>query len=98
MGNYALYGSGVWGTQDELRYLNTIGEHKKTSKEGMESVWDKLSGAGRKEWKIKMLEGYLTGARKRVNWGRINSNDVINYAEQELHLKNGGKIGEEIKT
>jgi hypothetical protein len=78
------YWSREWGTQEELLYISTIGENKKNSKEGVETVISRMNKSQRREWKIKMLKGYLKACARRVFWGTTNAKDVIHFAKNEL--------------
>ena len=57
-----------WTTEDELDFIAGIGTHGKSST------------MNRRE----LLEGYLAGARRRMRWGNINSDEVFAAVEGEL--------------
>lgn len=56
-------------TQDEFDFLENIGTYREN---------------GVPETKKNLLKGYLVGASKRVNWGEIDKDVVINFAKEKL--------------
>jgi len=67
-----------WATQQELTFLKNLGRHR----EGYEII----------PMRRKLLENYVKAARKRADWGNVNSEKVIAFAEAQLaeeHLKIG---------
>lgn len=55
-------------TSEELKFLRDLGSHSE------------LRGIPM----AKLLNGYLEGSRKRVDWDGINYVKVIKFAEQQL--------------
>ena len=72
-----------WTTQDEIKYLRTIGEHIKNS------YFTRLSKPDRKKHKVAMLKRYLETAEKRVNWGLVSQGVAVRRAGQLLEALNG---------
>ena len=65
-----------WATQQELTFLKNLGRYR----EGHEVI----------SMRRKLLENYVKAARKRADWGSVNSEKVIAFAEKQLaeeHLK-----------
>lgn len=69
-----------WTTEDEFRYLRSIGEHTKqyTRIKNRLSVDSKIHR--KKELLLKAVDAYS----KRVEWGIIDRNKVIAFAMSEL--------------
>ena len=65
-----------WATQQELTFLKNLG----TYREGHEII----------PMRLKLLENYVKAARERVDWGNVDGEQVIEFAEEQLaeeHLK-----------
>ena len=59
----------VFGTQDEMIYIKSIG----------------LYYLGTREMsRIVLLENYIEAAERRVEWGDINRDEVLQFARNEL--------------
>jgi hypothetical protein len=68
--------SDLWATQQELAFLKNLGRYR----EGHEIT----------AMRLKLLENYVKAARQRADWGNVNSEKVIAFAETQLaeeHLK-----------
>ena len=59
-----------WTTENEKEWLNNIGQHNKNRRNNLT-----VSHA---------LQFYLEASKKRVNWGSMNKEEVIAYAENLL--------------
>ena len=59
-----------WATQQEVAFLKNLGRYR----EGHEVI----------PMRRKLLENYVKAARKRANWGNVNSETVIAFAEAQL--------------
>ena len=67
-----------WATQHEVTFLKNLGRHR----EGHEVI----------PMRRTLLENYVKAARKRADWGDVNSEKVIAFAEAQLaeeRLKTG---------
>jgi len=67
-----------WATEQELMFVKNLG----TYREGHEII----------PMRLKLLENYVRAARERFNWGNVNGERVIQFAEAELveeRLKTG---------
>ena len=62
--------SDSWATQQELTFLKNLG----TYREGHEIT----------PMRLKLLANYVKAARKRVDWGNVNGEKVIRFAENQL--------------
>lgn len=70
----------TWTTEDEIRYLKTIGENTKQ----FTNIKNRLSAAGKTKIKKAFLKRALTTYEKRANWGDINRDKVLDFATTEL--------------
>ena len=59
-----------WATQQELMFLKNLG----TYREGHEIT----------PMRLKLLENYIQAARERVDWGHVNGEQVIQFAEAQF--------------
>jgi hypothetical protein len=59
-----------WATQQEVTFLKNLGRHR----EGHEII----------PMRRRLLENYVKAARKRADWGNVNSEKVIAFAEAQL--------------
>ena len=59
-----------WATQQEVTFLKNLGRHR----EGHEII----------PMRRTLLENYVKAARKRADWGNVNSEKVIAFAEAQL--------------
>lgn len=59
-----------WGTNDEIKYLEEIGKHNKTS----------LNKMKRAEW----LKKYKESMKRRDRWETINPNEIMTYIDAEI--------------
>jgi hypothetical protein len=59
-----------WATEQELTFVKNLG----TYREGHEII----------PMRLKLLENYVKAARERYNWGNVNGERVIQFAEAEL--------------
>jgi len=57
-----------WTTAKEIRFVDSLGSHHKS-----EEIPDKTR-----------LRRYIAGANKRVNWGRMNREEILRHAEMKL--------------
>lgn len=62
-------GNRKWDTSDELLYLQRIG---------------KIHESTRSMTRAEMLELYLAGLEKRVDWGNLNRDKIISAAKTHL--------------
>ncbi|ETW93832.1 MAG: hypothetical protein ETSY1_37510 [Candidatus Entotheonella factor] len=70
--------SELWATQQELTFLKHLG----TYRQGHEMTSTRL----------QLLANYVKVARERVDWGHVNGEQVIRFAEAQLaeeRLKTG---------
>lgn len=58
-----------WSTFSEIKWIETLGQHH--------DHWNKPSYAD-------FLRSYLSAAKKRVNWDRIDKKTVVDYAKNRL--------------
>ena len=79
-----------WTTQDELDYINKIGEHivnrpglnrKAGPTEQFKMQSDLL------KHKHKILNGYYEGIKQRAFWGDINKKVVFDFVEKQIFKK-----------
>lgn len=61
--------SDPWSTFSEIKWIETLGRHH--------DHWNKPSYAD-------LLRNYLSAAKKRRNWDRIDKKTVIGYAKDRL--------------
>ncbi|ETW93198.1 hypothetical protein [Candidatus Entotheonella palauensis] len=59
-----------WATQQELTFLKNLG----TYREGHEMT----------PMRLQLLANYVKAARERVDWGRVNGEKVIEFAEAQF--------------
>ena len=59
-----------WATDQELSFLQNLG----TYREGHEVT----------PMRLKLLESYLKAARERVDWGHVNGEQVMQFAEDQV--------------
>ena len=69
-------GAHIYTTNMELAYLKVIGQHPE--------AYSRMTPRERKSHKIKQLKGYLVGAEKRVNWGTLDKDKIMEAAENQL--------------
>ena len=66
-----------WHTHDEKRFLEGIG------------TYNNKNSLIKFTTKEKLLEGYIEGCQKRVDWGDIDKGEIIGFAKEQLaELKN----------
>ena len=66
-----------WYTRDEKKFLEGIGTYNDKNSEIKFTT------------KEKLLEGYLKGCQKRVDWGDLDKGEIIEFAKEQLaELKN----------
>jgi len=87
----------MYTTSGEIDQIKHIGESKKTGVEGKECYYERLSSAGKRAYKIGMLEKLLEAYAKRTVWKAVgldlNREKCIAAAKEELErIRNGGKI------
>lgn len=75
---------GLYGTNREKEFINKIGSFGIADKNGANKM-------GRKE----LLQNYLLAAQKRVNWGNIDKDKVLDHVVKILRAarKNIKEIG-----
>lgn len=59
-----------WATEQELSFLKNLGTYREGKDVG--------------PVRLKLLENYLEAARERVNWGTVNGEQVIQFAEDQV--------------
>ncbi len=59
-----------WATEQELTFLKNLGTYR--------------DGKDVAPLRLKLLENYLEAARERVDWGRVNGEQVIQFAEAQV--------------
>jgi len=70
-----------WHIHDEKRFLKGIGTYNN---------WNLRIKSPTKE---KLLEGYIEGCQKRVDWGDIDKDEIIGFAKEQLaELKNTREV------
>jgi hypothetical protein len=70
-----------WYTRDEKQFLEGMGTHNTKNSEIKFTT------------KEKLLEGYLQGCQKRVNWGGLDKGEIIEFAKEQLaELKNTREV------
>jgi len=72
----------IWTTQDEINFIRRIGRGN------MPENTDHHTDMSR----LDKLLGYIDGARQRQNWGGMDRNEVIEFAEAELEKENINKL------
>jgi hypothetical protein len=66
-----------WYTRDEKKFLEGIGTYNSNNSRIKFTT------------KEKLLEGYIEGCQKRVDWGDIDKVEIIEFAKVQLaELKN----------
>lgn len=84
---------GYFSTEDEMRYLRTIGEHSKNAKNSVESFYSTLLPHQQIARKITLLKKYIAMADKREDWGQIEKRIALGCARKELErLTGNGRI------
>jgi hypothetical protein len=66
----------AYTTNMELAYLKVIGQHRE--------AYSRMTPPERKSHKIQQLKGYLAGSEKRVDWGTLDSEKIMQAAENRL--------------
>lgn len=67
-----------WATEHELTFIKNLGTYR---------VGDEM-----RPMRLKLLVNYVKAAQERFNWGNVDSEKVIQFAEAELveeRLKTG---------
>ena len=59
-----------WTTEQELTFLKQLGTYR--------------NGHELMPMRLKLLENYLQAARARTDWGPVNRETVIRFAEEQL--------------
>jgi hypothetical protein len=67
----------VWTTKHELEFLDGIGHRNNAPRN---------CNMGFIPYRIKVLQGYLSGFSERTNWGSMNSFTIREHAEELLRL------------
>ena len=73
-----------YDTDHELAYLKTIGEYKRTSREGVETVYENLPDAKKAAYKQFPLMQYIRSMKLRVNWSKIDKHKISFVAHEML--------------
>lgn len=71
----SLGGSAKWTTSDEIYFIYHIGIFVERHK-------------GKKDLVKSLLEGYIEGCQKRIEWGPLDPVKVISHAMNRLHSLN----------
>jgi hypothetical protein len=82
---------GYFSTEDEIRYLRTIGEHKKNGPKSVESFYSRLMPRAQDAHKVKLLKSYIAAADKRDDWGAIEKRIALGCARKELERLTGDR-------
>lgn len=73
-----------YSTEDEINYLRSIGEHKKSGPKAIESFHSTLTPRTQVARKINLLNHYIAMADKREDWGTIEKRIALGCANREL--------------
>lgn len=55
------------------------------------NIYAKTSVGVKEKGRVGMLETYLRAAKRRQKWGKIDREECIEYARQQLSAAKGGK-------
>lgn len=80
---------GYYSTEDEMKYLRSIGEHKKNGKLSVESFYSRLMPRQQAARKVNLLKNYIATADKREDWGSIEKRIALGCARKELERLTG---------
>ena len=69
-----------WYTHNEINFIKNIGTGKFSS----------LSARVKEKTRLELLQKYRYAADNRDEWGSVNYEEAIRFAEAEIHSLNGG--------
>lgn len=82
---------GYFSTEDEIRYLRTIGEHKKNGQKSIETFYSRLVPRAQAAHKVKLLKSYIAASDQRDDWGQIEKRIALGCAKRELERLTGAR-------